>query len=130
MADPTLRTWLQDLNALVGGLFLLATFSLVAMRQVNACLRMFIILSILLAASAFLLSAEYQNWHLIVIGVVDLATKAIMILWLLRRGLRDECYTRRVITQVIIIPSSLFIILVLTVVTVRLSLSHTAIADG
>lgn len=59
MTDPALTTWLQDLNALVGGLFLLATFSLVAMRQVNACLRMFIILSILLAASAFLLSAQY-----------------------------------------------------------------------
>ncbi len=130
MADPTLRTWLQDLNALVGGLFLLATFSLVAMRQVNACLRMFIILSILLAASAFLLSAEYQNWHLIVIGVVDLATKAIMIPWLLRRGLRDEVYTRREITQVLNIPTSLLIALGLTVVAYLLSMPLLAIGDG
>jgi hydrogenase-4 component E len=130
MADPTLTTWLLDLNALVGGLFLLATFSLVAMRQVNACLRMFIILSILLAASAFLLSAEYQNWHLIVIGVVDLATKAIMIPWLLRRGLRDEVYTRREITQVLNIPTSLLIALGLTVVAYLLSMPLLAIGDG
>jgi hydrogenase-4 component E len=130
MADPTLTTWLLDLNALVGGLFLLATFSLVAMRQVNACLRMFIILSILLAASAFLLSAEYQNWHLIVIGVVDLVTKAIMIPWLLRRGLRDEVYTRREITQVLNIPTSLLIALGLTVVAYLLSMPLLAIGDG
>jgi hydrogenase-4 component E len=130
MADPTLTTWLLDLNALVGGLFLLATFSLVAMRQVNACLRMFIILSILLAASAFLLSAEYQNWHLIVIGVVDIVTKAIMIPWLLRRGLRDEVYTRREITQVLNIPTSLLIALGLTVVAYLLSMPLLAIGDG
>jgi hydrogenase-4 component E len=130
MADPTLTTWLLDLNALVGGLFLLATFSLVAMRQVNACLRMFITLSILLAASAFLLSAEHQNWHLIVIGVVDLVTKAIMIPWLLRRGLRDEVYTRREITQVLNIPTSLLIALGLTVVAYLLSMPLLAIGDG
>jgi hydrogenase-4 component E len=130
MADPTLTTWLLDLNALVGGLFLLATFSLVAMRQVNACLRMFIILSVLLAASAFLLSAEYQNWHLIVIGVVDIVTKAIMIPWLLRRGLRDEVYTRREITQVLNIPTSLLIALGLTVVAYLLSMPLLAIGDG
>jgi hydrogenase-4 component E len=130
MANPTLTTWLLDLNALVGGLFLLATFSLVAMRQVNACLRMFIILSILLAASAFLLSAEYQNWHLIVIGVVDIVTKAIMIPWLLRRGLRDEVYTRREITQVLNIPTSLLIALGLTVVAYLLSMPLLAIGDG
>jgi hydrogenase-4 component E len=130
MTDPALTTWLQDLNALVGGLFLLATFSLVAMRQVNACLRMFIILSILLAASAFLLSAQYHNWHLVVIGVVDILTKAIVIPWLLRRSLRDEVYTRREITQVLNIPTSLLIALGLTVVAYLLSMPLLAIGDG
>ena len=130
MTDPALTTWLQDLNALVGGLFLLATFSLVAMRQVNACLRMFIILSILLAASAFLLSAQYQNWHLVVIGVVDIVTKAVVIPWLLRRSLRDEVYTRREITQVLNIPTSLLIALGLTVVAYLLSMPLLAIGDG
>src|SRR6202007_3431198 len=130
MTDPVLTTWLQDLNALVGGLFLLATFSLVAMRQVNACLRMFIILSILLAASAFLLSARYNNWHLSIVGLVDVVTKAIVVPWLLRRGLRDEVYTRREITQVLNIPTSLLIALGLTVVAYLLSLPLLQIGDG
>src|ERR1700758_2549143 len=54
------------------------------MRQVNACLRIFIILSLLLAASAFLLSARYNNWHLGIVGLVDVVTKAIIVPWLLR----------------------------------------------
>ena len=130
MTDPTLITWLQDLNALVGGLFLLATFSLVAMRQVNACLRTFIILSLLLAASAFLLSARYNNWHLGIVGLVDVVTKAIIVPWLLRRGLRDEVYTRREITQVLNIPTSLLIALGLTVLAYLLSMPLLQIGDG
>jgi hydrogenase-4 component E len=91
---------------------------------------MFIILSILLAASAFLLSARYSNWHLSVVGLVDLVTKAIIVPWLLRRGLRDEVYTRREITQVLNIPTSLLIALGLTVVAYLLSLPLLQIGDG
>jgi hydrogenase-4 component E len=130
MTNPTFITWLQDLNALAGGLFLLATFSLVATRQVNACLRIFIILSLLLAASAFLLSARYNNWHLGIVGFVDVVTKAIIVPWLLRRGLRDEVYTRREITQVLNIPISLLIALGLTVIAYLLSMPLLQIGDG
>lgn len=129
MGDPNIITWLQNLNALVGGLFLLATFGLVAMRQVDACLRLFIALSIFLAASAFLLSVLFHNWHLTVIGVVDIVTKAIIIPWLLRRALRDEVYTRREITQALNIPTSLLIALALTVVAYLLSTPLLAISD-
>src|SRR6516164_10530760 len=115
MTDPNVITWLQNLNALAGGLFLLTMFGLVAMRQVHACLQLFIALSMLLAASAFLLSALFGNWHLSVVGVVDIVTKAIMIPWLLRRGLRNEVYTRREIAQVLNIPTSLLIALALAV---------------
>jgi hydrogenase-4 component E len=130
MTDPNIIAWLQNLNALVGGLFLLATFGLVAMRQVDACLRLFVALSIFLAASAFLLSALFQNWHLTVVGVVDILTKAIMVPWLLRRSLRDEVYTRREITQVLNIPTSLLIALGLTIVAYLLSTPLLAIGDG
>jgi hydrogenase-4 component E len=130
MDDSNAINWLESLNALTGGLFLLTTFGLVAMRQVNACLRLFIALSILLSVSAFLLSAVYHNWHLIVIGVVDLVTKAIVIPWLLRRALRDEVYTRREITQVLNIPTSLLAALGLTVVAYILSTPLLAIGDG
>ena len=130
MRDPNIVTWLQNLNALVGGLFLLAAFGLVAMRQVDACLRLFVALSVFLAASAFLLSALFQNWHLTVVGIVDLLTKAIMVPWLLRRSLRDEVYTRREITQVLNIPTSLLIALALTIVAYLLSTPLLAIGDG
>jgi hydrogenase-4 component E len=130
MTDPNIIAWLQNLNALVGGLFLLATFGLVAMRQVDACLRLFVALSIFLAASAFLLSALFQNWHLTVVGIVDILTKAIMVPWLLRRSLRDEVYTRREITQVLNIPTSLLLALALTIVAYLLSTPLLAIGDG
>ncbi len=130
MSDPNTINWLQSLNALTGGLFLLTTFGLVAMRQVNACLRLFVALSIFLSVSAFLLSAIYHTWHLIVIGVVDLVTKAIIIPWLLRRMLPGEVYTRREITQVLNIPTSLLAALGLTVVAYILCTPLLAIGDG
>src|SRR5215472_5788617 len=100
------------------------------MRQVHACLRLFVALSIFLAASAFLLSALFRNWHLTVVGVIDILTKAIMVPWLLRRSLRDEVYTRREITQALNIPTSLLAALALTVVAYLLATPLLAIDGG
>jgi hydrogenase-4 component E len=107
--------WLQNLNALVGGLFLLVSFALVAIRQTQACVRLFVALSVLLAASALLLSGIYGTWHLVVVSVVDVVTKAIVIPLLLRRALPDEVYTRREVTQVLNIPTALLIALALAI---------------
>lgn len=115
MISPGATVWLNNLNALTGGLFLLVTFGLVAIRQVQACVRLFIALSLLLAASAFLLSAVYGTWHLTAVGLVDVATKAIAIPLLLGRALPDEVYTRREVTQVLNIPTALLIALALAV---------------
>jgi hydrogenase-4 component E len=106
---------LENLNALVGGLFLLAAFGLVATRQVQACVRLFVALSVLLASSAFLLAAVFHTWHLAVVGGLDLAIKAIAVPWILRRSLRHEVYTRREVTQVLNIPTALLLALALTV---------------
>jgi hydrogenase-4 component E len=122
--------WLQSLNALTGGLFLLVTFGLVAVRQVQGCVRLFITLSVLLATSAFLLSAIYGTWHLVVVGVVDIGTKAIAIPWLLRRALRDEVYTRREVTQVLNIPTALLLALALAITAYLLSKPLVAVGDG
>ena len=54
-ADATIATVTQ-LNALTGGLFLLACFGMVATRQILACLKIFIGQSIFLAASACFLA--------------------------------------------------------------------------
>ena len=44
---------LDNLNALAGGLFLITAFGIIAIRQVQDCLRFFIFQSIFLAVSAF-----------------------------------------------------------------------------
>jgi hydrogenase-4 membrane subunit HyfE len=50
----TTNQLLDNLNALAAGLFLLTAFGIVAMRQVRGCLNLFIVQSLLLAASAAL----------------------------------------------------------------------------
>jgi hydrogenase-4 component E len=114
-------TWLQNLNALVCGLFLLVSFGLVATRQVQGCLRLFVALSVLLGISAFFLSVIYGTWHLVAVGVVDIGTKAIVIPWLLHRALPDEVYTRREVTQVLNIPTALLLALALAITGYLLS---------
>jgi hydrogenase-4 component E len=121
VTDPGALTWLHNLNALTGGLFLLVSFGLVATRQVQGCVRLFVTLSVLLAASAFLLSAIYGTWHLSVVGVVDIATKALLIPWLLRRALPEEVYTRREVTQALNIPTALLLALALAIAAYLLS---------
>jgi len=107
--------WLGNFNALTGGLFLLAAFGLVATRQIQGCVRLFIASSLLLATSALLLSVIYGEWHLLIVSAVDIATKAIVIPWLLRRSLHEEVYTRREVTQVLNIPTALLIALALAI---------------
>lgn len=121
MTHTDLIPWLKNLNALVGGLFLLTAFGLVAIRQVQSCLRLFITQSILLAISALLLGVMYHTWHLMVVSAVDIITKPIIVPWLLRRSLRDEVYTRREVTQVLNIPTALLIALALTIVAYLLA---------
>lgn len=113
--QPDAILWLTNLNALVCGLFLLVSFGLVAIRQTQACVRLFILLSVLLGGSALLLSEIYTTWHLVVVGVVDICTKAVIIPWLLRRALHDEVYTRREVTQVLNIPTALLLALGLAI---------------
>jgi len=130
MTDPSTTTWLQSLNALAGGLFLLATFGMVATRQVQACLRLFVAQSLLLALSAFLLSGLQHSWHTFMVGVLDLITKPIILPWLLRRTLRGEVYTRREITQVLNIPTSLLNALALTVLAYLVVVPLLRVGDG
>lgn len=106
---------ITNLNALAGGLFLIAAFGIVAARQVRACLRFFILQSIFLAASAFLLGASPFSMHLMAVGVINLITKVWLLPWLMQRLLKKEVYTRREITQVLSIPTSLIIALILTI---------------
>lgn len=114
MSDPT-RLLLDNLNALTGGLFLLAAFGMVAIRQARGCLNLFIIQSLLLAVSAALLGIRYGAGHLYGVAIVNLVSKPIIVPWLLRRTSPAEVYTRREVDQVINIPTSLLLALGLTI---------------
>ncbi len=108
-------TILTQLNALAGAFFLLSTFGMVATRQVQGCLRFFILQSLFLASSAVLLGLHPFSWHLIGVGIINFINKPIIIPWLLRRTISEEVYKRREITQALNIPISLLIALGLTI---------------
>ncbi len=104
-----------NLNALVGGAFIISTFGIMSTRQVRACLKFFILQSIFLACSAFLLGIYPLTIELFAVGLINLFTKVWFIPWLLRRFVKQSVYTRREITQVVSIPISLLIALLLTI---------------
>lgn len=114
MSDAT-RQLLDNLNALVTGLFLLTAFGIVAMRQARGVLNLFIAQSLLLAASALLLALLYRSPHLYGVALVNVITKPIIVPWLLRRTSPSEIYTRREVDQVLNIPTALLIALALAI---------------
>jgi len=122
--------WLDQLAALAGGLFLLATFGMVATRQVQGCLRFFILQSVFLCASAFLLGFRLHSWDVLAVGAIDLINKPFVVPWLLRRTVRQEVFSRREVTQVLNIPTSLLIASVLVVLAYVLTLPLLRLTDG
>src|SRR6266702_2097954 len=97
------------LDALTGALFLLTALGIVATRQVLASLQLFILQSVLLSISAVLLGIAQSSIHLFAVAVITVATKTLLIPWLLRRTLREEVYGTREVERVLNIPSSLLI---------------------
>ena len=106
---------LSALDALTGALFLLTALGIVATRQVLASLQLFILQSLLLAISAVLLGIAQHSIHLFAVALITIATKTLLIPWLLRRTVREEVYGTREVERVLNIPSSLLIAAVLIV---------------
>jgi hydrogenase-4 component E len=105
----------QALNTLSAGLILIAAFAMVATRQVQGVVRFFILQSLLLAASCFLLGYSRGSTHLWALGAITIAAKVIAIPWVLRRVLPGDYYERREISQAVNIPASLLIALLLAI---------------
>jgi hydrogenase-4 component E len=103
------------LNALTGALFLLTALGIVGTRQVLASLQLFILQSLLLTLSAVLLGIAQGSIHLFAVAAITIATKTLLIPWLLRRTVSVEVYRTREIERVLNIPSSLLIAAVLIV---------------
>jgi hydrogenase-4 component E len=114
MSDTT-NQLLDNLNALVVGLFLLTAFGIVATRQARGVLNLFIVQALLLAASAALLGLRHHAEHLYGVALVNVISKAIIVPWLLRKTSPSEIYTRREVDQVLNIPTALLTALALTI---------------
>jgi len=105
----------EALNTLCAGLILIAAFAMVATRQVQGVVRFFIVQSLLLTASCFLIAYGRSSPHLWALGVLTVAAKVVAIPWVLRKLLPGEYYERREISQVVNIPASLLVALLLTI---------------
>jgi hydrogenase-4 component E len=105
---------LVELNALVLGLFIITTIGMTVTRQVGACMQLFVVQSLLLAASAFLLGALPLSWHLIAFGCVTVVSKAIIIPWVIRAFVPGEVHRTRELSQTIDVPTVLLVSLALT----------------
>jgi hydrogenase-4 component E len=105
----------EALNTLCAGLILIAAFAMVATRQVQGVVRFFIVQSLLLTASCFLIGYSHSSAHLWALGVLTVATKVVAIPWVLRKLLPGDYYERREISQVVNIPASLLVALLLTI---------------
>jgi len=103
------------LDALAGALFLLTALGVVATRQVLASLQLFILQSLLLTFSAVLLGIAEDSIHLFAVAAITIATKTLLIPWLLRRTVSAEVYRTREIERALNIPSSLLISAVLII---------------
>jgi hydrogenase-4 component E len=105
----------ESLNSLNAGLILICAFAMVGTRQVQGVVRYFIIQSLLLAASSFLLAFDERSLHLWALGGITIVAKVIVIPWVLERTLAPELYVRREIAQVLNIPASLLLALLLAI---------------
>lgn len=103
------------LDALTGALFLLTAIGVVATRQVLASLQLFIAQSVLLTLSALLLGIALGSPHLFAVAAITIATKTLLIPWVLRHTVSAEVYRTREVERVLNIPSSLLIGAVLVV---------------
>lgn len=106
---------MEALNSLSGGLVLLSAFAMVAIRQVQGVVRYFVIQSLLLAASSFLLGYGERSSHLWALGVITIVAKVIVIPLVLKKTLSRDLYVRREIEQVFNIPASLLLVLFLVI---------------
>ena len=105
-----------SLDALTGALFLLTALGVVANRQVLASIQLFIAQSLLLALSAVLLGTALGSPHLFAVAGITIATKTVLIPWILRHTVSSEVYRTREIERVLNIPSSLLMAAILVVI--------------
>ena len=108
---------LHGLNALVGALFLMAAFLFLASRQVAASLSLFVRQSLLLSASALIQAFTLHSLDLLFVAILTIASKAIVIPWLLRRALGSRFQARREVELAVSVPTSLLVAIGISVLS-------------
>lgn len=103
------------LNTLSAGLILICAFAMVGTRQVRGVVRFYVVQSLLLAASSFVLASAEHSIDLWALGAIAVLAKAIANPWVLRRMLARELYVRREIVQTVNVPASLLLALLLAI---------------
>ena len=111
---PDKAAWIHQLILLTAGLFLLCSFGLIAAAQVLGCMRIYVIQSLLLAASAVLLGIDHHSTDLWIVAALAVIAKVLLIPFLLRHTAQHAMIARRELQQVINVPMSLLIALALT----------------
>ncbi len=119
-----------ELAELSAALFLITSFGIIAMRQVRSSLRMFILQSLLLSLSALILGYQYMIIHLFIVAGVTIVIKCILLPWLLMYTIKKEVYARREISQVLNIPTSLLIAVVITMFAYFITSPLLRLANG
>ncbi len=100
---------LVGFDALASALFFLVSLAIVATRQMLATLRLFVLESLLLAASAVAIGIGTHSVHLLIVAGIVIVTKVIGVPWVLKLTVGDEIYGRREVDQVVTIPTSLIL---------------------
>lgn len=122
-------SWINALNQLTAGCFLLCSFGLIAAAQVIGCMRFYVVQSLLLACSAVLLGIQDNSRDLFIVAGIYVVAKVILIPLLLQRTAPQEMIARRELAQVLGVPSSLLIALGLTLVAYYIALPLTSGAN-
>lgn len=105
-----------SMNALSGVLFLLATFMMLTLRQVQAVLHAYIAQALLLSASTILLAIGLRSPELGVVALITLIAKPLLVPWLISRLLGQGLRAKREVQAVLNVPVSLTIALGISVI--------------
>jgi Hydrogenase 4 membrane component (E) len=110
-----------SMNALSGVLFLLATFMMLTLRQVQAVLHAYVVQALLLTTSTILLAIGLHSPELALVALITLIAKPLLVPWLISRLLGEGLRAKREVQAVLNVPISLTIALGISVLAYLLT---------
>ncbi|MFT4063963.1 hypothetical protein [Paraburkholderia sp.] len=118
------------MNALSGVLFLLTTFMMLALRQVQAVLHAYVAQALLLTVSTILLAIGLHSTELAFVALITLVAKPLIVPWLIARLLGEGLRAKREVQAVLNVTISLTIALAISVLAYFLAWPLLQGSDG